>query len=149
MEATLQALGGLLVKATFTIILLVLLHIYLRLVFFSPLDRILKKRYEMTEGARSAAQESMKRAADRTSEYETKLRQARADVLAEQEEARRKWLADQTEHIREARGKADEAIRRTRDQVLEESEKALLDLTRESESLASEIADVVLEGRTR
>src|SRR5579884_3861386 len=115
MEATLQALGGLLLKSTFTIIVLVLLHIYLRAVFFSPLDRILKRRYEMTEGARAAAEASMKHAADRTAEYESKLREARAEVLRDQEEARRGWLADQTEQIRGARAKADEKVRRTRD----------------------------------
>src|SRR5579884_345116 len=135
MEATLQALGGLLVKATFTVIVLVLLHIYLRAVFFSPLDRILKKRYEMTEGARVAAQESMQRASDRTAEYEAKLREAREAVIREQEEARAKWLADQTEQIRQARGKADRMIGATREEVHAESEKALMELTRESESL--------------
>jgi len=148
MEATLQALGGLLVKATFTVIVLVLLHIYLRAVFFSPLDRILKKRYEMTEGARVAAQESMQRASDRTAEYEAKLREAREAVIREQEEARAKWLADQTEQIRQARGKADRMIGATREEVHAESEKALMELTRESESLASEIADKVLQGGT-
>src|SRR5581483_11224892 len=114
MEATLQALGGLLVKATFTVIVLVLLHIYLRLVFFSPLDRILKKRFEMTEGARAAAGESVKRASDRMADYEAKLRAARAEVVQEQEEQRRKWLADQAEQIRLAREKAGDAIGRTR-----------------------------------
>src|SRR5512140_2959583 len=108
MEATLHALAGLLLKATFTIIVLVLVHIYLRVMFFTPLDKVLKKRYEMTEGSRAAAQASMERASQRTAEYEAKLREARAEVLREQEEARQKWLADQAAQIQQARAKADE-----------------------------------------
>jgi F-type H+-transporting ATPase subunit b len=147
MEATLNALAGLLLKATFTIIVLVLVHIYLRFMFFTPLDKVLKKRYEMTEGSRAAAQASMERASQRTAEYEAKLREARAAVLREQEEARQKWLADQAAQIQQARAKADELIRRTRDEVQEEVRKAQWELARESESLADEITQVILQER--
>src|SRR5579884_4168091 len=144
MEATLQALAGLLLKSTFTVIVLVLLHIYLRVVFFGPLNRILKRRYEMTAGARAAAETSMKQAADRLAEHEEKLHEARVGVLQEQEEARRKWLADQAAQIQAARDTAGERIQRTRQEIHEETEKAQWELARQSESLAEEIADVVL-----
>src|ERR1035437_5121817 len=50
MEATLHALGGILLKAVPTFLLLVLLHFYLKGVFFKPLQKVLRQRYEATEG---------------------------------------------------------------------------------------------------
>lgn len=147
MDATLHALAGLLLKATFTVAILVLLHIYLRFVFFSPLDRILKRRYELTEGSRKAAQDSIRRAEERAAEYEAKLREARAEALREQEEAQKKWLADQDAQIRDARARGDDLMTRMRREIHEEMERAQWDLARDSETLADEICDVVLRGK--
>src|SRR5579884_2237202 len=112
MEATLHALAGLLLKSTGTIILLIAVYIYLRITFFSPLDRILAQRKEMTSGARAAAEAGLKRAEDRAALYEAKIHEARAKVLTEQEEQRRRWLADQATQIQAARAKAEDLVRR-------------------------------------
>ena len=95
MEATLHALGGILLRAIPTLLLVILLHFYLKAMFFGPLKNVLKQRHEATKGAREAAEASAKRAADKTAEYEAALQRARAEMYKEQEEARRKWLADQ------------------------------------------------------
>ena len=55
MESTLNALGGILLRALPTFFLVLLLHLYLKRVFFAPLNQILKQRYDATEGARQAA----------------------------------------------------------------------------------------------
>jgi F-type H+-transporting ATPase subunit b len=147
MEATLHALGLLLLKSCPTIILLVLLYIYLRLVFFQPIDQVLKQRAGMTEGARAAAQKRIDLAEQRAAEYEAKLRQARADVLREQEEARKQWLADQTAQLQQAKAKADELIARNREEIHEEAEKAQWDLAKDAETLAEQIAQSILRRR--
>jgi len=147
MEATLHALGLLLLKSCPTIILLVLLYIYLRLMFFQPVDRVLKQRAEMTEGARAAAQERIDLAEHRAAEYEAKLREARADVLREQEEARKQWVADQTAQLQQAKAKADELIARNREEIHEEAEKAQWDLAKEADALAEQIAQAILTRR--
>lgn len=147
MEATLHALGGLLLKSCPTIILLVLLYIYLRLMFFSPLDRIMKQRRDMTEGARTEAEKRMKLAEERTADYENKLREARNDVLREQEEARKQWVADQTKQLRDAKAKTDELIARNREEIHEEAEKAQWDLAHQAEALAEDIAQTILRPR--
>ena len=59
MEQTLQALGGILLKAIPTVILLLILHAYLRAVLFTPLEKMLRQRGELTEGARKAADQSL------------------------------------------------------------------------------------------
>ena len=70
MDATLHDLGAILLKAVPTFILLLLLHFYLKAVFFKPLQAVLEKRREATEGARAAAEASQKAAAERTAEYD-------------------------------------------------------------------------------
>ena len=76
MDATLLALGGILLKAVPTFLLVILLNFYLKAVFFKPLEKVLRQRYEATEGARKLAAESMERAAARTAEYEAAMRAA-------------------------------------------------------------------------
>ena len=99
MEQTLQALGGILLKAIRTVILLIILHFYLKAVLFGPLDRVMQKRRELTEGARKTAEDSLAAAARKADEYEAKLRDARAAVYKQQEEIRKRWLDEQAQHV--------------------------------------------------
>jgi len=147
MEATLQALGALLVQAIPTIVLVILLHFYLKSVFFGPLARTLQKRREATEGARELAEGSMKRAAEKSAEYEAALQQARSAIYREQDEARRQWLDDQTRQVDEARTKAHEAIHGAAAAIGAEAASARRDLEGQSSELAEQIARRVLEGR--
>ena len=147
MEATLQALGALLVQAIPTIVLVVLLHFYLKSVFFAPLARTLQKRREATEGARELARASMKRAAEKSAEYEAALQQARSTIYREQEEARRKWLDDQARQIEEARKHAHEAIHTASGVIGAQAASARHDLESQSSDLAEQIAGRLLEGR--
>jgi len=45
MDETLRALGGILLRAIPTFVLVVLLHFYLKFVFFKPLQRVLRQRW--------------------------------------------------------------------------------------------------------
>src|SRR5207249_4133037 len=101
MDETLNALGGLLLKAIPTLILLLVVHLYLKSMFFRPLEDVLAKRRAMTEGARESAEALLKRASEKTAEYESKLREARAEIYREQEETRRRSVDEQTKRIEE------------------------------------------------
>jgi F-type H+-transporting ATPase subunit b len=147
MEATLQALGGILLKAIPTLLVVILLHLYLKAMFFGPLKKVLKQRHEATEGAREAAEASAKRAADKTAEYEAALQQARAEMYKEQEEARRKWLADQARLIEESRARTHEALHSAKSSIEAEAAAAKQDLEAQSADLAERISRLVLEGR--
>ena len=78
MEATLHALGGILLRAVPTFLLVLLLNFYLKSAFFKPLQKIFDERYRVTEGARKLAEQSMERAAAKAAEYEAAMRAARA-----------------------------------------------------------------------
>ena len=76
MDETLRALGGILLRAIPTFVLVVLLHFYLKFIFFKPLQKVLRQRYEATQGARKLAESSLAKAAEKAAEYEAALRAA-------------------------------------------------------------------------
>src|ERR1051325_5890113 len=111
MDVILQQLGELLLKAAPTFILVVVLQVYLRRVFFKPLEKVLHERYEATEGARKAADESLARAAAKAGEYEAAMRAARGDVYQVQEQIYKQLQEKATAQIGEARQRADAAVK--------------------------------------
>ena len=147
MEQTLQALGGILLKAIPTVILLLILHAYLRAVLFAPLEKMLQQRAELTDGARKAADQSLAAAEAKAQEYETKLREARAVVYKEQEETRRRWLEDQSAQLAQTRSSADAAVRKAKEELAAEAAAARTALAQTSSALADEIAASLLAGR--
>src|SRR3954464_5744309 len=114
MDVILNQLGELLLKAAPTFILVVLLQFYLKRVFFKPLESVLQKRYEATEGARKAAEESLARAAAKAGEYEAAMRGARAELYRAQEQLYKQLQDKETAQITEARQRADAAVKAAR-----------------------------------
>jgi F-type H+-transporting ATPase subunit b len=147
MEETLHALGGLLLKALPTFILVVVLHFYMKRVFFRPMDKVLQARHEATEGARKLAQTSLDRASEKTAEYEAGIRAARSDMYKEQEENRRKWRQEQAGAVKEARGKTGQMVKEAKAQLAVEVADAKEALAAESDRLAGQIAESILGGR--
>ncbi len=147
MDQTLQALGGILLKAIPTIVLVLILHFYLKRMLFAPLERVLKQRDEATAGAAKAAEESFQRAERRTAEYESAIRDARAEVYREQEEARKQLLADQDAHLKNSRARVDALIQEAKTRIHAETEAARRSLTDSAGVLADQIATTVMSGR--
>jgi F-type H+-transporting ATPase subunit b len=144
MEATLHALSLILLKAIPTFLLLILLHFYLKYMFFKPLEKVLRARYEATQGAQQRAAESLQKAADRTAEYEAALRAARAEVYQSQEQLNRRLQEDHAAQIQVAREQADVALQEAREQLAGEILEAKAGLAAQSDALAGQIADVIL-----
>jgi F-type H+-transporting ATPase subunit b len=147
MEQTLQALGGILLKAIPTTLLLLFLHFYLKAVLFGPIEKTLEKRRELTEGARRAAESSLAAAERKAQEYEARLREARAAVYKDQEETRRTWLAEQAAQIQKARESAEATVRVAKESLAAEVAAARAALERTSDTLAGQIADAILARR--
>ncbi len=146
MDSTLQALGGILVRAIPTFVLVVLLHLYLKRMFFGPLEKVLGERREATEGAREAAETALRRAEEKAAGYEAALREARAAMYKEQEEVRGRWVAEQGKRIQEARAAARALVAGAGRDLAVEVERARAELGASSEALAAEIAQGVLSG---
>lgn len=143
MEQTLEALAGILLKAIPTAGILLLLYFYFKAMLFGPLDRVLKQRHELTEGARKTAEKSLAAAEQKTQEYEAKFRDARSVVYKDQEDTRRRWLEDQATHAAQARTEAENTVKVARESIAAEMAAARRNLLSSSEELADQIAAVV------
>lgn len=134
-------------KSIPTIVLVLILHFYLKKMLFGPLDRVLAERDAATTGARKAAEESLARADRRAAEYETAIRDARADVYREQEQIRLQLIADQDARMKEARSRVDTMIAEAKTRIHGEVETARKSLEGSSGVLADQITDSILARR--
>ena len=146
MDDTLRALGGILLKAVPTFLLVVLLHFYLKKMFFQPMEKVLHRRYQATEGARKLADQSLARATARTTEYEAAIRAARSEVYQSQEKIYKQLQESEAAQLAAARQSAEAAVREARAQLNRDVEEAKLSLARDSDMLAAEIAENILRG---
>ena len=144
MDETLHALGGILLKAVPTFLLVIGLHFFLKYSFFGPLERVLKARFEATEGARQRAAETVARAEEKTKEYEAALRAARAEIYQAQEQLHQRLEAERKSEVQVARAGAEESIRQAKVLLAADVAQAKKELEQQSEILAAQIADVVL-----
>jgi F-type H+-transporting ATPase subunit b len=147
MQETLQALGGILLKAIPTVILLIILHFYLKAVLFGPLDRVMKERRKLTEGARELAEASLSAATRKADEYEAKLREARAAVYKQQEEIRKRWLEEQAQQVAEARTRSEATVKTAREAIAQDVVAARTSLQDTSAAVADQIVATVLGKR--
>jgi F-type H+-transporting ATPase subunit b len=149
MEATLKALGDILIKALPTLFLVLLLHFYLKRMFFKPLEKVLHARYEATEGARKQADLSLEKARVKSAEFEEALRAARSEIWREQEEARRKQRQEQLAAVAQARERVSQMVKEAQQQIAAEASTTRQNLIAESEALADQIVKGIVEGRPR
>jgi F-type H+-transporting ATPase subunit b len=144
MDAMLHALGGILLRAVPTFLLVILLHFYLKSMFFKPLEKVLHQRYEATEGARKLAEQSLEQAAAKTARYEAELRAAKAAMYQAQEQLHKQLQEREAAGVAEARARADAAIKLAKTQLAADVEAAKASLAADSESLANQIAETIL-----
>jgi F0F1-type ATP synthase membrane subunit b/b' len=139
MDLILKSLADLLLRALPTIFFLTLLTIYLKFVFFKPLERILHKRHEQTEGVRRLAEKALKEADHKAGQFERALIAAKMELYREQEAHRRRWLAEQAKTLAEARRVAEARIEETRLELSVESEQAIAEMAPQIRELSKEM----------
>jgi F-type H+-transporting ATPase subunit b len=147
MDATLHALGQILLQGLPTFFLVVFLHFYLKSVFFNPLAKVLHARNEATEGARKQAAESLDRAAAKAAAYEDSIRTARNEIYQEQEVLRRTWRGEQTAQLLNARKRAEVMVKEAKAEIATEAEQARQSLLASGQALANQIPEAILQRR--
>lgn len=145
MDETLHQLGELLLGAVPTVILLALLYALYTIIVHKPLRRVLEERRGKTEGAVEKSRADIAAAEARTSEYELRLREARATVFHAQEARRKAALDARTAALNEARVKAQAQVQAAKADIQKDRDAALGGLQAEAQSLATEIMRRVLE----
>lgn len=145
MDSTLHELGGILLNAVPTFLLVVFLNFFLKGVFFRPLEKVLQKRYELTEGARKKAEAALQLAAARTAEYEAALRAARAEVYQAQERLHKQLEERQAAELTAARNRSEEVIGQAKARLEADMQGLRAGLAQQSEFLANQIAESILQ----
>jgi F0F1-type ATP synthase membrane subunit b/b' len=139
------ALGGILLGAIPTFLLVWLLYWYVTRAFFRPLQETLRKRHEATEGLRAAAESNIAAAERKTAQYEESLRAARSELYAQQELERQKAIERRAEIVRQARQRAEAMTAQARREIERDAAEAKQRLAAESEAMARSIIRAILE----
>jgi len=145
MDQTLRQLGELLLGAVPTVILLALLYVLYTTIVHKPLRRVLEERRSKTEGAVEKSRADIAAAEARTSEYEQRLREARATVFRAQEARRKTALDARTAALNDARNKAQAQVQAAKADIQKDRDAALVGLQAQVQTLAAEIMRRVLE----
>ena len=145
MDDTLRQLGELLLGAVPTVVLLTLLYVLYTAIVHKPLRRVLEERRNKTEGAVEKSRADIAAAEARTSEYEQRLREARATLFRTQESRRKAALDARTAALREARTNAQAQVQAAKADIQKDRAAAQEALQAEAQTLAAEIVRRVLE----
>jgi len=145
MDQTLNQLGELLLGAVPTVILLALLYALYTTIVHKPLRRVVEERRSKTEGAVEKSKADIAAAEARTSEYEQRLREARAAVFRAQEARRQAALQARSNAVSEARARAQAEVQAAKAGIESDRAAAEKGLLGEAEALAREIMRRVLE----
>ena len=149
MDKLLNDLGGIVLNALPTSMIVLILAIFVRQFYLKPLEAVLAERHKLTEGARLAAEQDLRTADSKIAAYEAALEKARREIYTEQAEFLKNLHAEQAERTKAAKSTSDFTLAAVRQSIAAEAAGARAGLAARSEQLASEIADSVLARRVR
>lgn len=125
------------------IIILVMVWI-LNATLYKPINRILEAREKRTRGRSGEAREILNDVSDKVSTYERQLRQARAEAFATTEQQRSAAMQERQRQINELRQQLSEEIAQEKQIIERQAEEARATLETESQRIAREIGERVL-----
>jgi len=141
----LHALGGILLRAIPTFLLVIFLYLYLKSMFFKPLEKVLHRRYDATDGARKAAQQALEDAAARTAKYEEAVQAAKQQLYHAQENTHKELQDREAAAVAAARESAEAQVKTALAQLSADTEAAKAGLASQSDLLAQQITDRILQ----
>jgi F-type H+-transporting ATPase subunit b len=147
MEKTLHDLGGIILNGLPTFFLVLILAFFAKFLYLKPLDKVLAERFRLTEGARKAAEDSLKNADTKIAEYQQALNKARSDIYLEQAAFLQKLHAEQAELAKAVRTESDARVAEIKLSIAKEADDARESLESQADALAGQIADAILGRR--
>lgn len=145
MDQTLRQLGGLLLGAVPTAILLGTLYVLYTVLVHKPLTAVLAERRNRTEGAKEKARADIASAEARTADYEQRLREARGKIFKNQEARRQQAMQARAETVAKARAKGQEQVKQARAGIEQDKQQAMASLQGQAGQLAGVIVRTVLQ----
>jgi F-type H+-transporting ATPase subunit b len=147
MDKILHDLGGIVLNGLPTFFIVVILAIFVKFLYLKPLEKVLAERFRLTEGARKAAEDSLKSADSKIAEYQDKLNAARSEIYQEQAAFLQKLHAEQAELAHAVRVESDARLAEIKLSIAKEADVARENLESQAETLAGQIADAILSRR--
>jgi F0F1-type ATP synthase membrane subunit b/b' len=147
MDKTLHDLGGIILSGLPTFFLVIILSLFGKFLYLNPLEKVLAERFRLTEGARKAAEDSLKNADAKIAEYQEALNRARNEIYLEQAAFLQKVQAEQAEAARVVREESDAHVAAIKLSIAKEADAARDGLESQAETLAGQIADAILSRR--
>ena len=130
-----------------TFFLILILAVFVKFLYLKPLEKVLAERFRLTEGARKAAEESLKNADSKVAEYQEALTKARSEIYQEQAAFLQKLHTEQAELARAVRVESDTRVAEIKLSIAKEAAAAREGLEAQADALSSQIADVILNRR--
>ena len=137
----LQSLGSLILGSVPTMILFILLVIAYSVLVRRPLERTLAERRLRTSGAVEQARGAISAAEAETAVYESKLRAARQELLAERERRAKERQTERDAALAATREQAGERIRVARSEI----EASALTARQQIEGAVAELGDRIVK----
>jgi F-type H+-transporting ATPase subunit b len=145
MQEIVHQLGELFLQAVPTVLIVLAFYLILRSLFFKPLLQIMAERDARTAGAQKAAETAQAAAGEKVKQYQNALREARAQIYAEQDAARKKLLDERAALLKSARTKAAAEVIAAKKRVAGELGAARRDVEATVAQLSGEIARRLLQ----
>ncbi len=144
MDQTLKQLGELLLGAIPTVVFLILLYFFYRILVHEPLSQVLAKRHELTDGAIQRAKADIAAAEAKTAEYEHRLREARLTMFKALEDHRQLVVNARESALADAQVKAQQQVAAAKAALELDKATAQAQLRSEAERLAGDVMRTVL-----
>jgi F-type H+-transporting ATPase subunit b len=144
MDQILQQLGGLVLGSVPTMVLFILLVVAYGLLVRRPLDRVLAERRARTSGAVEQARSAIAAAEAETTQYEDKLRKAKAEIFQARDQKLKQWAAEREAVLAEVRKHAQDHVRGARQEIEQSAHEARLQIAGLSDQLSAQILAAVL-----
>jgi len=149
MNEILNQLGGLVLGAVPTMVLMLLLVVSYGLLVRRPMERVLNQRRARTTGAVEEAQKAIAQAETRTAAYEDKLRKARAEILASREQKLKQWSVERDQALAGARAATVEKVKTAKGEIEQSVAIARLQIDGTSAELSEQVLRAVMPPGTR
>lgn len=144
MQEIFQQLEGYFLGAIPTSLLFIVLVLAYQFLVQGPLTATLKERRARTEGAVEDAHKAIAQAEERTAEYSTKLRQARAEIFKAREARILQWTAERDAALEVARKAAAARVEKARAELEVEAAQARQSIQASVADLAHQVVRAVL-----
>ncbi len=144
MQELFQQLEGYFLDAIPTALLFIVLVLAYQFLVQGPLTATLRQRRARTQGAVEDAHKAIAQAEARAAEYDTKLRQARAEIFKAREERIKQWSAERDGALDDARKSAGVKVVQARAELDAEAVQARKTVQSSVAELATQVVRAVM-----